>query len=105
MEEDIVFLEKMIKEYKTFGDLDNPDYEDTDRIYQAIENLINRNKELEEKQKSYDIAYKQGKAFENHRWKSLVRDILKKYAHTTIDDEENIINFYNEVKELLGDDK
>ena len=30
--EDIKFIEEMIKEYKTFGDLHNPDFEDTDSI-------------------------------------------------------------------------
>lgn len=46
--EDIKFIEEMIKEYKTFGDLHNPDYEDTDRIYKALENVLERIKELEE---------------------------------------------------------
>ena len=35
IEEDIKFIEEIIKEYKTFGDLHNPDYEDTDKIYIA----------------------------------------------------------------------
>lgn len=48
IEEDIKFIEEMIKEYKTFGDLHNPDYEDTDRIYKALENVLERIKELEE---------------------------------------------------------
>ena len=48
MKEDIELIEKMIKEYKQFGDLDNPEFEDTDRIYQAIENLLKGYKELEE---------------------------------------------------------
>ena len=45
--EDIKFIEEMIKEYKTFGDLHNPDFEDTDRIYKALENMLKRIKELE----------------------------------------------------------
>ena len=49
IEEDIKFIEEMIKEYKTFGDLHNPDYEDTDRIYKALENMLKRIKELEQK--------------------------------------------------------
>lgn len=54
--EDIKFIEEMIKEYKTFGDLHNPDYEDTDRIYKALENVLERIKELEEKyKKSYQF--------------------------------------------------
>ena len=49
--EDIKFIEEMIKEYKTFGDLHNPDFEDTDRIYKALENMLKRIKELEEENK------------------------------------------------------
>ena len=47
MEKDINFLKSVIKEYKTFGDLHNPDFEDIDKICQSIENLINKNKEQE----------------------------------------------------------
>lgn len=50
---DIEFLENMVKEYKMFGDLDNPEYEDTDKIYKAIENLIQRNKDLEQIEKEH----------------------------------------------------
>ena len=39
-EKDIKFIEEMIKEYKTFGDLHNADYEDTDKIYKALENIL-----------------------------------------------------------------
>ena len=53
LEEDIKFIEEMIKEYKTFGDLHNPDFEDTDRIYKALENMLKRIKELEEENKIY----------------------------------------------------
>lgn len=53
IEEDIKFIEEMIKEYKTFGDLHNPDFEDTDRIYKALENMLKRIKELEEENKIY----------------------------------------------------
>lgn len=52
IEEDIKFIEEMIKEYKTFGDLHNPDFEDIDRIYKALENMLNRIKELEEEKKT-----------------------------------------------------
>ena len=48
IEKDIKFIDEIIKEYNTFGDLDNTDYEDTDRIYKAIENILKKIKELEE---------------------------------------------------------
>lgn len=48
IEKDIKFIDEMVKEYNTFGDLDNTDYEDTDRIYKAIENILKRIQELEQ---------------------------------------------------------
>lgn len=75
IEKDIKFIEKMIKEYKTFGDLHNPDYEDTERIYKALENILSayRNSipkqkvkdKIEELKKEYEIALEENstKAF------------------------------------------
>ena len=45
IEEDIKFIDEMVKEYNTFGDLDNPDYEDTNRIYNAIEHILAERKQ------------------------------------------------------------
>lgn len=58
IEEDIKFIEEIIKEYKTFGDLHNPDYEDTDRIYKALENMLKRIKELEEERQLVGMPVK-----------------------------------------------
>ena len=54
LEKDIKFIEKMIKEYKTFGDLHNPDYEDTERIYKALENILSAYRNSIPKQKVKD---------------------------------------------------
>lgn len=92
--EDIKFIDEMIKEYNTFGDLDNPDYEDTDRIYKTIENILAerkqnkaRIKELEEENK---IQRKQIMGAYNRGWipKQKVKDLL-----TEIQEE------YNKVQE------
>ncbi len=40
IEEDIKFIKAMIEEYKTFKDLDNPEFENTDKIYKALENIL-----------------------------------------------------------------
>ena len=63
--EDIKFIDETIKEYNTFGDLDNPDYEDTDRIYKTIENILaereadkKRIKELEEERQLVGMPVK-----------------------------------------------
>ena len=61
--EDIKFIDEMIKEYNTFGDLDNTDYEDTDKIYKAIENILKKIKELEEENEKYKYLYQ--KALDN----------------------------------------
>ena len=55
IEKDIKFIEKMIKEYKTFGDLHNPDYEDTERIYKALENILSAYRNSIPKQKIKNI--------------------------------------------------
>ena len=88
IEEDIKFIEEMIKEYKTFGDLHNPDYEDTDRIYKALENMLKRIKELENKyiihltdeqyRNLVDIIRKETKQEFKQRIKEL-EEHLKKY--------------------------
>lgn len=40
IEKDINYLDSMVKEYKQFGNLYNEDYEDEDRIYQALEHIL-----------------------------------------------------------------
>lgn len=40
IEEDMNYLDSMVKEYKQFGNLYNEDYEDEDRIYQAIDHIL-----------------------------------------------------------------
>lgn len=63
LEEAINFLEKMLKEYKTFGDLDNPEFEDTEKIYKQIETVL---KELERLQEENSIQRTQlNDAFSN----------------------------------------
>ena len=68
IEEDINYLDSMVKEYKQFGNLYNEDYEDEDRIYQAIEHILSdykralkENKDLKatnkDLQKSVDMIY------------------------------------------------
>lgn len=41
LEKNITFLKDMIKEYKTFGDLHNPEFEDTEKIYKVLETVLN----------------------------------------------------------------
>ena len=61
LKEAIKFLMKVAKEYKTYGDLDNPEFEDIKKIpeaieivSQALENLQNKNNKLIQKNIEYD---------------------------------------------------
>ena len=104
--EDIKFIEEMIKEYKIFGDLHNPDYEDTDRIYKALENMLKRIKELENKyiihltdeqyRKLVDTIRKEEKEKLKQKIKDKKREIQKigQYLYTNI-------NVRNILEELL----
>ncbi len=53
LEKAIDFLEKIAKEYKTFGDLDNPEFEDGKKIYTSIKTVLEAFKELQKENKSY----------------------------------------------------
>lgn len=84
IEKDIKFIDEMIKEYNTFGDLDNPDYEDTDRIYKAIENILKKIKELEEQVKNEikgrDILAKLNEdSIPKQKVKDVLTEIQKEY--------------------------
>ena len=50
LEEAIMYLKKIAKEYKTYGDLDNPEFEDTKKIAEAIETV------LQELEKSHETS-------------------------------------------------
>lgn len=79
MEEDIKEDAKRIIEYcknsMNFKELgDRVFHED---IANFIENLIARNKELEEMQKINDTNYRLGRTFEKHKWKSKIREKIE----------------------------
>ena len=58
LEEAIIFLMKIAKEYKTYGDLDNPEFEDIKKIPKAIQIVL---KALKDKDKE---IYKLDKKFQ-----------------------------------------
>lgn len=124
---DIKFIDGMVKEYNTFGDLDNPDYENTDGIYKKIENILAKRKqdkariqELEAK-----LEFKQWGDLDNIDFEEYMKNFIskekvkesylkmeKEYARKVYDDNYN----RNEVKkeefykrqvyeELLGESK
>ena len=51
LEEVVIFLMKVAKEYKTYGDLDNPEFEDTKKIAKSIETVLQALKDSISKKK------------------------------------------------------
>lgn len=103
IEEDIEAIEKFIArlnlsfyfdETTSFGFLQKP-----------LENLIKAYRELEEKQQSYNTAYNQGKAFENHKWKSKVKELIQKESFGVYIKPNGIIKVIQTeaLKELMED--
>lgn len=79
--EEIEFIEKMIKEYKTFGDLDNPEFENTEKIYQVLENILKRYKEAYAKANNY-LYFNDSADYEVALWeviRSLRPDLAEKW--------------------------
>lgn len=63
----------MLKEYKVFGDLHNPEFEDTEKIYKQIETVLTELKRLQEENKKMEIE------IANHvYWESTRVDEIKK---------------------------
>ncbi len=58
LEEAIVYLKKIAKEYKTYGDLDNPEFEDIMKIPEAIETVLKALKNSIPKKKIEDVLKK-----------------------------------------------
>ena len=109
IEEDIKFIEEMIKEYKTFGDLHNPDYEDTDRIYKALENILSEREQDKKRIKELEarLEFKQWGDLDNTQFEEYMSQFVskekikenylkmeKEYARKVYDDNYN----RNEVK-------
>lgn len=57
IEEDINYLDSMVNEYKQFGNLYNEDYEDEDRIYQALEHILSDYKRVLKENEIYKKQY------------------------------------------------
>ena len=51
LEEANMYLKKIAKEYKTYGDLDNPEFEDTKKIAEAIETVLEALEDISKKNK------------------------------------------------------
>ena len=71
-EEDIKLVESLIKEFKTYNDLDG--IQDLSPYMKAIENIINRNKEIEE---DYTSVYLSGFYNGENKWKSKVEEKIE----------------------------
>ncbi len=52
LEDAITHLKKIEKEYNIYGDLDNPEFEDTKKIAKAIDTILQELNNLQEKNKT-----------------------------------------------------
>lgn len=57
IKEDINYLNSMVKEYKQFGNLYNEEYEDEDRIYQALEHILSDYKRVLKENEELSLKY------------------------------------------------
>ena len=101
LEEANMYLKKIAKEYKTYGDLDNPEFEDTKKIAEAIETVL---QELENSIPKMNIETLFNKA-ELRRLEKAARDKNKmKLAEWAGQFEMQMSNFYEkEYQKILAE--
>lgn len=56
LKEAVIYLIKVANEYKTYGDLDNPTFEDIKKIPESIETVLKELEKLQQKEKSKIIG-------------------------------------------------
>ena len=108
LEEAIEYLKKIAKEYKTYGDLDNPEFEDIMKIAEAIETVL---QELKYKDEQIEKLYNDCKELEDYKDEYEKGNLIpKKKIEKLIDDlygDENTIygtiRIIEMLKELLED--
>ena len=74
---------------------------DSALIFTYVQTLEKEIEELKEEYKNEQLA--ELKELNNYIRKDKIRKILNKYAKTDIDNYAEIMNFYRELKELLGE--
>ena len=98
-EEAEVYLKKISNEYKTYGDLDNPEFENTTKIVEAIETVL---KDLKSYKKRYELALEQNvKDYKNLIPKKKIEEIYNNNEPMTIT--ERVEFYQRKLKELLED--
>ncbi len=95
LEEAKKFLNKMVKEYKSYGDLDNPEFENTEKIYRAIETVLQALENYQEENIILKVAKEEAEELlENSIPRQIVENKLKELdkeeqeAQDSISDEE-----------------
>ena len=103
IKEDINYLNSMVKEYKQFGNLYNEEYEDEDRIYQALEHILSDYKrvlkENEGLRKSNKIYALQGS---NIKLEIYIKDnyLSKQKVKDRIEEYKNMLKTCNKAKDI-----
>lgn len=83
IEEDIKLEEELIKEYKLYGDLDG--IQDLRPYMKAIENILNRNKELEEElQRQKEINTVINKENLDDKYEEVLEKVMTKFLNNNI---------------------
>lgn len=113
IEKDINYLDSMVKEYKQFGNLYNEDYEDEDRIYQALEHILSdykrvlkeneiykKNSEIMSKENLSTAEQLKVEIKENFRLKNQLENNRKEYQETYKDIREELGELKKENEEL-----
>ncbi len=101
LEEAEIFLMKIAQEYKTYGDLDNPEFEDIKKIPEAVETVLQESDKL--KHDNYKLDKENQELFEKN-----INSIPKKKIEELIENESiNISGFecisVEDIQELLED--
>lgn len=110
LEEEIIkYLVAMEKEYKQFGDLHNPDYEDERKIHQAIQGLLDLYEQEKEKNKELEntdlnIVYMTGFYDGKNKWKDKIREKIKEYDGLKEIDMQAYQEQIKPLKELLEEE-
>ena len=96
LEDARVYLKKVSNEYRVYGDLDNPEFEDTRKISEAIETVL---QELESYKIRYELAIEQNiKDYKTSIPKKKIEEKLNELLNKLAD--ADLGDFYDEVRDI-----
>ena len=93
IEKAIELLEKVANEYKTYGDLDNPEFEDIKKIAEAIKTVL---QELKSYKRRYELAIEQNiKDYKNSIPKKKIENEIEELRNMNVEGElfTTVVNY------------